>query len=352
MTSTQSISADKKYKDNFQRLHPIILSGEIRNKNEDFIVDEIPSVEPIGTGEHVWLKIRKSGENTDWIAGLLAKTAGVKRRDVSYAGMKDRNAVTTQWFSIYLPGKDAPNWQENLPENIELLEETRHERKLRLGTLKGNRFQIVLRHCDYLNGATQATVEQRIATIREHGVPNYFGIQRFGRDFNNLYKAEAWFAGQFRPKKRNLQGIFLSSARSWIFNQILSERVKLQTWNQAIEGDIFMLNGSRSWFSETLNNEITQRVAKQEIHPTGALWGKGELASTDQMYKVEEQIGKENNQLAQGLIDNKLKQERRSLHLSLADLDYKWITPQDLQLNFSLPSGTYATSFLRELIEL
>lgn len=345
-------TTDKTYSDNFQRLFPIIFSGEIRSKNEDFIVDEIPSVEPVGTGEHVWLKIRKSGENTDWVAGLLAKAAGVKRRDVSYAGMKDRNAVTTQWFSIYLPGKEAPNWQESLPENVELLEETRHERKLRLGTLQGNRFQITLRHCKYLNNATQATVEQRIATIREHGVPNYFGVQRFGRDFNNLYKAEAWFSGQFRPKKRNLQGIFLSSARSWIFNQVLSERVKLQTWNQATEGDVFMLNGSRSWFSETLSDEIIQRVTKQELHPTGALWGRGELASTDKFGLLEVRIGEENNQLAQGLIDNKLKQERRNLRLSLTDLNHKWITPQDLQLNFSLPSGTYATSFLRELINL
>ena len=266
--------------------------------------------------------------------------------------MKDRNAITTQWFSIYLPRKENPNWQDNLPDSVEILEETRHERKLRLGTLQGNQFQITIRNCEYLNDGNQEILAQRIDYIREHGVPNYFGIQRFGRDFNNLNKAEAWFSGQFKPRKRNLQGIFLSSARSWIFNQILSERVKQQTWNQAIEGDIFMLNGSRSWFSESLNKDIIQRIANQELHPTGALWGKGELPSTDKMKQLEEAIGEKNKLLSQGLIDNKLKQERRSLRLPLKNLEHKWINQTDLQLNFSLSSGTYATSALRELINL
>jgi len=92
------------------------LSGIIRTFPEDFQVDEIPLFEPSGQGEHVFVQIKKTGENTDWVAGQLAKIAGVKRRDVSYAGLKDRHAVTTQWFSVWLPGKDAPDWQAGLPE--------------------------------------------------------------------------------------------------------------------------------------------------------------------------------------------------------------------------------------------
>ena len=341
--------ASKQYTDNFQHLFPIILSAKIRSKNEDFIVNEIPSVEPVHTGEHVWLKIRKSGENTDWVAGLLAKIAGVKRRDVSYAGMKDRNAITTQWFSIYLPGKAAPNWQSQLPDNIELLEETRHERKLRRGTLKGNQFQITLRNCNYLNDGSLEKIKQRIDHIREQGVPNYFGNQRFGRNFYNLHKAEMWFTGKFKPKKRNLQGIYLSSARSWIFNQILSERIRQGTWNQAINGDVFMLEGSHSWFAEALSDEIKQRVDAKKLHPTGALWGKGDLGSQHDMQIIEEKVGQQYHHLIQGLCDNKLKQERRSLRLPVDSIECKVINNQDLLLNFYLPSGSYATSVLREL---
>lgn len=343
------------YSDNFRRLFPVIMSATIRAKNEDFIVDEVPAVEPVGAGEHVWLKIRKSGENTDWVAGLLARIANVKRRDVSYAGMKDRNAVTTQWFSIYLPGKlsaqNTPNWQAALPEHVEILEETRHERKLRRGTLKGNRFQIRLRDCQYLNGENIDNMQQRIQLIRDQGVPNYFGSQRFGRDFHNLYKAEAWFTGQFKPKKRSLQGIYLSSARSWIFNQILSARVQQKTWNKAVDGDVYMLEGSHSWFTETLTAQLAQRVDKKELHPTGALWGAGELASREDIYTLEQEVAQHYAQLAQGLCVNKLKQERRNLRLLVKDLQYKIINKHDLLLNFYLPSGTYATSFLRELME-
>ncbi|KAG1654005.1 tRNA pseudouridine synthase D [Nymphon striatum] len=119
------------------------LTGVIRSCPEDFQVDEIPVFEPSGKGEHVLLHIQKTGENTDWVAGILAKIAGVPRRDVSYAGLKDRNAVTTQWFSVQMPGKEAPDWKKDLPDSIVLLDETRHDRKLKRGTLKGNQFKLI-----------------------------------------------------------------------------------------------------------------------------------------------------------------------------------------------------------------
>jgi tRNA pseudouridine13 synthase len=345
------------YSNTIQRVFPHIMSGSIRQKNTDFIVTEIPSVSPVGTGEHVWLKLQKSGENSDWLAGLLARIAQIKRRDVSYAGMKDRHAVTTQWFSVYLPGKTAPNWQEHLPESIQLLEETRHERKLRLGTLKGNHFQIIIRDChfnkqnDEQQGNTQQ-IEQRIALIQAQGVPNYFGEQRFGRNFNNLHKAEAWFSGQFTPKKRQLQSIFLSAARSWIFNQILSQRVQQQTWNKAIEGDVFMLSGSKSWFAEPLDTDIVQRVAEKQLSPTAALWGLGELASKQTIQQLEQQIATENPHFVQGLEKHKLRQDRRNLRLFVNDIEAQWLDIHSLQLSFSLPAGSYATTVLDEILTI
>lgn len=339
------------YNGAFQRVFPKIMSGVIRQKNTDFIVTEIPSVTPVGTGEHVWLKLQKSGENSDWLAGLLARIAKVKRRDVSYAGMKDRHAVTTQWFSIYLPGKAAPNWQERLPESIQLLAETRHERKLRLGTLKGNHFQIIIRDCQFSGLENSAQIEQRVALIRAQGVPNYFGEQRFGRNFNNLHKAEAWFAGEFTPKKRQLQSIFLSAARSWIFNQILSQRVQQQTWNKAIEGDVFMFSSSKSWFSETVDSNILQRITAKELNPTAALWGVGELASKHGIQQLEQQIATDNAHFAQGLEQHKLRQDRRSLRLLVNDIEAQWLDKNSLQLRFSLPAGSYATTVLDEILD-
>ena len=342
------------YNNAIQRVFPPIMSGLIRQKNTDFIVTEIPSVIPIGSGEHVWLKLQKSGENSDWLAGLLARIAHVKRRDVSYAGMKDRHALTTQWFSVYLPGKIAPNWQEALPESIQLLQEIRHERKLRLGTLKGNHFQIILRHCQFTSQTSAEPIEQqmqqRIALIQAQGVPNYFGEQRFGRNFNNLHKAHAWFSGQFTPKKRQLQSIFLSAARSWIFNQILSQRVQAQTWNKAVEGDVFMFSSSKSWFAEPLDDSILQRVAEKQLNPTAALWGLGDLASQHAIQQLEQKIAADNVHFCQGLEAHKLRQDRRSLRLFVNDIEAHWLDKQSLQLRFSLPAGSYATTVLDEIL--
>jgi tRNA pseudouridine13 synthase len=326
------------------------MSGSIRQQNTDFMVTEIPSVTPIGTGEHVWLKLQKSGENSDWLAGLLARIANIKRRDVSYAGMKDRHAVTTQWFSVYLPGKVAPHWQEHLPETIQLLQETRHERKLRLGTLKGNHFQIILRDCQFSASGDAEQIEQRIALIRAEGVPNYFGEQRFGRNFNNLRQAEAWFSGQFTRKKLQFQSIFLSAARSWIFNQILSQRVQQQTWNKAVEGDVFMFSRSKSWFAEPLDSSILQRVTEQELNPTAALWGLGELPSKHSIQRLEQQIAADFPSFTQGLEAHKLRQDLRSLRLFVNDIESQWLDKHSLKLSFSLPAGSYATTILDEIL--
>jgi tRNA pseudouridine13 synthase len=333
-----------------QRVFSPIMSGKIRVQNSDFIVDEIPSVTPVGTGEHIWLKLRKSGENSDWLAGLLARIAGVKRRDVSYAGMKDRHALTTQWFSIYLPSKIAPNWRNHLPDSIQLLEETRHERKLRLGTLHGNHFKIIVRDCQFTAESDAQQIIQRIELLAQQGVPNYFGEQRFGHNFNNLRSAEAWFTGQFTPKKRQLQSIFLSAARSWIFNQILSTRVQQQTWDQALEGDVFMFANSRSWFAEPLSPETIERVVQKQLNPTAALWGMGEPVSAGAVYTLEQHIATENSHFVQGLITHKLKQERRSLRLFVNNIEAQWLDTSSLQLDFSLPAGSYATTVLDEII--
>ena len=331
----------------FQKVNAVNqISGVIRSYPEDFIVDEIQSFTPTGEGEHVWLHIKKTGENTDWVAGLLAKIANVPRKDVSFAGMKDRNAVTTQWFSVQMPGREAPDWQKALPDSIQILDEKRHNRKLRRGTLNGNHFQITIRNFEGI----EEELSQSIEKIRQHGIPNYFGEQRFGHNGLNVQKAEQWFKGEFKVKSRPKRSIYLSAARSWIFNHVLSERVKNGTWNKAIDGDVFMLDGTKSCFTEPLNNEITKRVEQLDLHPTGVLWGRGRLSSQFEIAHLEKQISEKFSKLCDGLERNGLKQERKSLRLIVKNLNYTIDNKKKiLVLKFSLPAGAYATSVLEEL---
>ena len=329
------------------------LSGTIRNQPEDFQVDEIQSFKPSGKGEHVWLHIKKTGENTDWVAGQLAKIADVMRRDVSFAGMKDRNAVTTQWFSVWMPGRDAPRWQDSLPETVQIIDEKRHNRKLRRGALVGNQFKIVI--TDFKGD--QSELEKSIQRIHSEGIPNYFGEQRFGffqekqNEYLNILKAEQWFQGDFKVKGRQKKSIYLSAARSWLFNHILSERVKNGTWNKALAGDVFMLDGTKSSFLEDVDDVIKERIESKDIHPTGALWGRGRLASKDMVAELEQGVGNLFSNLVDGLENNGLQQERKALRLVVKDLKYQVDSdkPDVVTLKFSLPAGAYATSVLSEI---
>ncbi len=321
------------------------LKGVIRSCPEDFQVDEIQQFTPSGTGEHVWLHIQKTGENTDWVGDQLAKIADVPRRDVSYAGMKDRHAVTTQWFSVQMPGREAPNWKEQLPDSVILLDEQRHNRKLKRGALKGNAFKITIR--DF--SGDEEELKHSVSQIVSQGIPNYFGEQRFGHDNSNIRKASQWFKGEFKVKSRPKRSIYLSAARSWIFNHILSTRIKDGTWNKAVQGDVFMLDGSKSCFSDVVDDEITQRVQDQAIHPTGALWGRGSLASKDNIEVVENDVASQFDVLCDGLEKHGLKQERKALRLSVKDLSITLVDKGVVCLSFSLPAGAYATSVLSEI---
>lgn len=327
------------------------ITALMRETNADFLVDEIPVVSPKGEGEHLWLLIRKTGANTDWVAGQLAKWLGVKRHDVGFAGLKDRHAITTQWFSVYAPGQQFDDLTQQIPEalfeSIEILEQTHHRKKLRRGVLKGNHFTLTLHECD----GDFALLEKNISIIKEQGIPNYFGEQRFGRGFGNISSARDWFNGEFKPRKRQLKSLYLSAARSWIFNQILATRVENGTWNTALAGDVFMLEGSHSWFVDDQDASIPQRVIDQEIHPTGALWGKGLLDTDADAETVESNVAMQEEVLANGLIKEGLKQDRRALRVLVKDLSYKWQDEQTLVLKFSLPAGSYATVVLAQLVK-
>jgi tRNA pseudouridine13 synthase len=321
-------------------------TGKIKIKPEDFIVEEILGFELTGEGEHVFLKIQKRGENTDYLARQIAKYAGLPKMAVSYAGMKDRFGLTTQWFSVHIPGKREVDWSGLESASVSVLEAIRHNRKLKKGALQGNRFEITVAELVGEKGL----IEQKLAQVKAAGVPNFFGPQRFGREGNNLAQAEALFNGELRLRDRNLEGIYLSAARSEIFNRVLAHRVEEGTWNRAIEGDVFMFGDSNSIFHAELNLETLSRVAAVEIHPSGPLWGKGVPATSDEALAIEQAIAAEFKVLSEGLERMGMETSRRPLRLTLADLIWEFGEDSTLRLCFTLTSGAYATVLLREVV--
>ena len=322
-------------------------TGAIKREPEDFIVEEILGFALTGEGEHIFLNIRKRGENTDHLARQIARFAGLPGLAVSYAGMKDRHAVTTQWFGVHLPGKREVDWAGLESETVSVLESVRHNRKLKTGALQGNRFTVTVRDVQ----GERAALEEKLAKIKAEGVPNYFGPQRFGRGGANLARAEALFSGELKLRDRKLEGIYLSAARSEIFNRVLARRVSDGSWKQALEGDVFMFADSRSFFRAGLDEETLRRVAVQDIHPSGPLWGIGELATTGAALALEQAVAAEYPSLCEGLQRKGMEPARRSLRLPVPDLSFEFPDADSLRLSFSLPAGAYATVVLREAVD-
>ncbi len=320
------------------------LTATLRATPEDFAVDEDLGFVADGAGEHVFLRVEKRGANTDFVARELARFAGVGVEAVSYAGLKDRHAVTRQTFSLHLPGKRDPEWVTLAHPEFRVLESARHSRKLKRGALKGNAFQIVLRDVS----GDRAVADRLIQAIASRGVPNYFGEQRFGRGGANIERALSMFAGRRVP--RHERSLLLSAARSHLFNCVLSARVERNQWNRPLDGEVWMLAGSHSIFGpEALTPDLIERHARGDIDPTGPLWGEGDLRCVAEVAELERAIAVRHSVLAAGLVANGLRQERRALALRPGDLAARWTDETQLELRFNLGSGSYATAVLREL---
>ncbi|HRN62194.1 MAG TPA: tRNA pseudouridine(13) synthase TruD [Luteimonas sp.] len=331
-----------------------VLQARIRQAPEDFIVEEVDAFEASGAGEHLLLTIEKRSLNTAFAARRIAQWAGVPESAVGHAGLKDRHALTRQRFSVQLPGREAPPLEAlafedgERGEALRVLDARRHSRKLPRGALAGNRFVLTLRE---VHGGRDA-IEARLQAIRGRGVPNYFGEQRFGREGGNVTKALAMFAG--RRVRREERALLLSAARSELFNRVLAQRVADGSWERRLDGEVWLLDGSRSVFGpEPFDDALAARLAAFDIHPTAPLWGKGELRSTGQARALELAAleGDTARRLRDGLEAAGLKQERRATRLRPSDLAWDWPEAGALRLFFGLPPGAYATSVLAELGE-
>ncbi len=327
---------------------PVTARARIRSAPEDFRVEEVLGFEADGEGPHVMLKVEKRGSNTHWVAGQLARHAGVPPREVGYAGLKDRHAVTVQHFTVNIDRKPEPDWSAVGGDSFKVISTARQRRKLKTGVLKGNRFRLVLRD---LSGSA-ASLAPKLEAIAERGVPNYFGAQRFGRAGANIPKAAAMLSGERRIHDRRLRSFLLSTARSLLFNAVLSRRVEAGNWDALLEGDALMLDGSRSVFrSEAGDAALPARLASSDVHPTGPLWGRGDSMASGAARALEEAAVLEHSALAEGLIAAGLEAARRSLRLPVRE--FSWQVPDEgtLILEFFLPAGAYATAVLRELVQ-
>ncbi|MEC7546479.1 MAG: tRNA pseudouridine(13) synthase TruD [Pseudomonadota bacterium] len=297
----------------------------LKEHNADFVVTEIPLGLPSGEGEHVWLDVEKNGANTQYVAAQIAEFAGVRELDVGYAGLKDRYAITRQWFSVWMPKTQEPDFTSlNHPE-FKIHSQARHIKKLRPGDLMGNHFDILLREVE----GDRVLIEHNLTQIKEHGVPNYFGPQRFGQAGDNVANGYAMLNREIRVRNKKKKGIYLSAVRSFIFNEVLAYRIQNQLWGKQIPGDVLDEQG----------------VA------TGPMWGRGRPTTQDEALSIEDAIAGQHASLCEGLEFSGLNQDRRALAAVPENLLWSWPETSQLRLTFSLPAGYYATSLIRECVE-
>ncbi|MCP1313246.1 MULTISPECIES: tRNA pseudouridine(13) synthase TruD [unclassified Halomonas] len=323
------------------------LPGEYRRQPEDFVVDEQLDFTPEGSGEHLWLRLEKRRQTTLEVVKALSQLCDVGQRDVGYSGMKDRFAVTRQWFSVHLPGREAPQALEASLRalDLRLIEQGRHPRKLKRGVHRTNRFRLRLRG----EAVAAASFETRWEALCAEGVPNYFGPQRFGAGRRNLERARALLEKGWR-KRDDRQGMMLSTARSFLFNEGLSARIDEGTWATPLAGDTLMLDGTQSVFTaETADATLEARAAALDLHPTGPLWGVGGQASGAAL-ALERMLQARHPALCDGLVRAGVSKAQRSLRARVIEPSATREGDDSVVLEFSLPRGSFATSLVGELI--
>ena len=341
-------------------LKPPAAWANVKAQPLDFQVDEIMNIEFADEGEHLWLQVSKSETHSDQITKSLAKIAGIHAKNVGVSGMKDFKASTTQWFSVWLPGvkdQDLPNWSELESAQVSIDQVKRHQRKLKRGTHVGNRFKIVLRDVE----GDKEVLEQRLQTIKTQGVPSYFGEQRFGRGGSNLQQAFAMLESGRKIKQRQKRSMLLSSARSWLFNLVLSERLKVGTWLEPSLGEPLNLSGSRQFFINEDMQDAVERIQQLDVHTTAPLWGEGAeqvMQAAIELHQFEQKVIGQNAELVMlknGLEKERLSYGRRAMRFVPENFDWQILKlnkdQYDLELNFMLGRGQFATSLLRELVQ-
>lgn len=331
---------------------------------ESFRVDEVLGFEPTGAGNHWLVRLEKRDMTTGALVDWAAKVTGTRTRDIGFSGLKDRHAVTTQWLSFPHETFDVEAFLSQCDEaGIGVLTMDRHDRKLRRGTHRANRFRLTLNDVASLAGEADSGqslsdyLDRRRAVLSERGMANYFGEQRYGRGYSNLRGLVEWGTGERTGKpKRAVRNWLISTLRSAIFDHVLASRLEAADLDRVLPGDLLQLAGSRSRFLAETDElgVLQQRLEEGDVVPTGPLWGEqgsqaGEgVAETEAKRAAEviEQLGGE--AWERWFADWRVASDRRPLAVRVTDLVYR-IDENRVALEFSLPPGSYATELVAEL---
>lgn len=321
-------------------------AGRLKVEFTDFIVREELGYPLAGKGEFVAVRVRKTNANTLFVGEQLAKFVGISAKNMSYAGLKDRHAVTEQWFCLHLAGKETPDFSQFECEGVEILKVTHHNRKIRTGALEGNYFELLLRDV-----VKSEELIARLHQLQAVGFPNYFTEQRFGRDGHNLTQAQRWASGEISVKDRKKRSFYLSAARSEVFNLVVSQRIASQQMHTVILGDYLQLAGSNSFFEVNSEDLVSsqQRLDENDVLLTAPLIGENSL--TLNANENEKAIIAQHENLITLMKKERMNATRRAMLCKPEKLEWQF-EKEGLQLKFFLPSGSYATGLVRELIVL
>ncbi len=332
------------------------IGGRIKVRPEDFEVEELPAYQPCGQGEFLYLWVEKRDMGAEYFFRRIAQRLGIPLGEVGSAGMKDRHAVTRQMISV--PASIADRLPQIEGDGIRLLNINRHGNKLRPGHLHGNRFRILIRE---VNPQGSEIIPQLAERIRNLGLPNYYGPQRFGLDGETVKLGLGLLGGPgseivpMRNSKRVspwFRRLALSAAQSALFNHYLGQRLTDGLIRRVLPGDVMSKWPFGGIFVvENLESEQA-RFDAREIVSTGPMFGR-------KMFKAESEAAKRE---AAVLADAGLSQDsflgfgkllqgtRRKNLIYIDDLEVESL-PEGVRLSFSLPAGSYATVLLREFMK-
>ena len=360
-----------------------LVSATLRTLPEDFLVDEhldLPSDDNEARA-HLWVQVQKRERNTQDVAKRLADVTGSAVRDLGFAGLKDRRAVTRQWFSlpveavVSVPGITVTDEPDDVLaalrklllhkagcEGITLLACAWRSRKLRRGAHAGNRFDITLRDVQALGDvdALEQRLAERVARLHRDGFPNAFGPQRFGPGGRNLVLARRLFAAGTRlprvkgQRQRHERGMLFSAARSAMFNRVLDQRLTDATWLHALEGEPLILAGSNSRFvPETVDDTLRERLDQADLSTSGPMVGRGDKRGNEdargECAALESRVLADEAPLIAGLAAAGVEAGRRPLRATATDIVLTQEDEATWRLRVTLASGVFATSLLKEI---
>lgn len=321
------------------------VEGVIRHLPQDFQVEEVPAYSPRGSGEHLFLLIEKQGLTTRAVVEFLRDRLHINEAHIGVAGLKDKHALTRQWFSI------PACYQAHLErlaelEGVRVLEWGLHPHKLKVGHLRGNRFRILIRpRGGPLSGQAAEAI---LRELERQGVPNYYGPQRFGLGGLNPLKGYALAQKNKVHSPSWLKKFLLSSLQSLLFNDWLALRLEEGLFAQVIEGDVAKKHDTGGEFIVQDAARENPRALRFEISATGPLYGKKYREAEGLARALEDRI-LQKYRLERSHFASR-RGDRRLIRFPLTDWGVEE-APEGLWVRFFLPKGAYATAVLRELMK-